>query len=365
MNNHIKNIKKGLLVIITIVFTINLLTSCGPSENQTESLAPVKVNVEKSQLTAVPKSYRFTGKVTSENRTVLSTKVLGQISELSVEEGEAVKKGQILINIKNSELKAKREAAKANLEEAQVNFENLEKNYHKIKRLFDKGSAAEHELDNASTAYRSAKARVTSIRQNINEIEELIKYTNLVSPIDGFISKKYLNEGDMAAPGQPLLAIESLDNLEIEINVPEFEIKLFQPGDPVSAEINAVEGTHLEGRIDRVVPSSAFSGSQYIVTVRLDHKYEQVHPGMFARVNLLKGQEQKILIPKEAIHEKGQLSGVFTLNQQGKAMLRWIRLGQEYPDGVEVLSGLGPEETYILSSAGRIADGMPVEVASN
>jgi hypothetical protein len=83
---------------------------------------------------------------------------------------------------------------------------------------------------------------------------------------------------------------------------------------------------------------------------------------MFAHVSLTSGKQEKIIIPNEVIHQRGQLTGVYTINQQGESMLRWVRLGKSYPEGTEVISGLSQGEKIISSFEGKPAAGLKVEI---
>ena len=83
---------------------------------------------------------------------------------------------------------------------------------------------------------------------------------------------------------------------------------------------------------------------------------------MFAHINLVSGKHEKIIIPNEIIHKRGQLTGVYTINQQGESMLRWVRLGKTYPEGTEVISGLESGEQVITAFEGKPAAGLKVEI---
>ena len=286
---------------------------------------------------------------------------MGQIQKIWVKEGQQVTKGQILININNNELEAKLAAAKAGRAEANAKLVNSEKHYQRINRLFEKGSATQSELDNAVTAYESAKSRMQALTGSVNELKELLSYTQLKSPIDGVVTAKMANEGDMATPGNPMLAIESVSDIKIVAQVPEFELELFEIGDPVLVFIKANREEPFKGWVDQVVPSSQFSGSQYKVNIKMLFT-KGIKPGMFARISLMKGSDEKILVPLQSIYSRGQLSGVYTVNQQGESMLRWVRLGKTYPEGVEILSGLDRGESLIISADQKLEDGAMVEI---
>jgi len=239
-------------------------------------------------------------------------------------------------------------------------MENTIKNFNRIKSLFEKGSATQKELEDMNGAKEAAITQHQQAKQQLTEIKDYLSYANLISPINGFVSKKMINVGDMANPGQPILALESMEELKIETNIPEFEISKFEVNDSVKIVVSAANLNQVNGIVERIVPSSSFSG-QYKVIVALSTQYQNLKPGMFAKVNLLKSKESKLLISKKSIITKGQLTGVYTVNQQGEAMLRWIRLGKEYGNNVEVLSGLTAGEQLIISSSSKITDGILVK----
>ncbi|MEQ6122215.1 efflux RND transporter periplasmic adaptor subunit [Reichenbachiella sp. MALMAid0571] len=356
---------KKLKISIWILTIVLGLSSCKPGENKEEVVNPLKVMVQKVAPFEKSGQFQFPGKVKADDKLTLSTKVIGQVEQVYVDNGETVKKGQLLLKIRSNDISSQLDAAKASLTEAEAALSNTQKNYERIKRLYDKGSATQKEFDDISTAQEIGKARTESVNQSIKEINELLRYTNLKSPINGFVSQKFVNKGTMATPGNPLIMLESLDNLKIEITVPEFEIGLFNQGDSVQIEINDIGKKPLEGFVEYIVPSTSFSGTQYRVIVQLKENNKDLKPGMFARVNLLKNTERKIIVPQHALFQRGQLSGIYTVNQQGEAMLRWIRLGKEYPEGVEVLSGLEAGEQFILSSESKLTDGAKVEITKS
>lgn len=349
------------LSILMIALT-GVMGSCNKDKEVEITEIALKVEVQEIKSTHKAKELQFTGIVEADDKMVLSTKILGQVKKVLVKEGDKISRGQLLVEINSNDILSKLKGAKASLKEATVSLTNVKKNYERIKNLTEKGSATQRELDDITTAKEVGEARMESISQSISELNELLTYANLRSPISGFVSQKFINAGDMATPGSPLLALESLDNLIVSINVPEFEIGMLEENDPVTVKIDALKNATCKGVIEKIIPSSAFSGAQYKVNVAFKSLNENVKPGMFARVDLYKNKEAKILIPSTSIRNRGQLTGLYTVNQQGEAMLRWVRIGQEYPEGTEVLSGLSEGEKIIISSDSKLADGMKVEI---
>ena len=355
-------INKIQALSLMMIGLVAVISSCSKESEEEIEQAAVKVEVQKIKSIDKAKELQFTGIIEADDKLVLSTKIVGQITNVLVKEGDKIKQGQLLVEINSNDIKSKRNAVSASLREAQASLENVNKNYERIKILAQKGSATQRELDDITTSKEVGESKVVSIQASIKELNELLTYANLKSPISGFVSQKFVNVGDMATPGSPLLALESLDNLKASINVPEFEIGMLDENDPVQVKIDALPNKTYRGVIEKIIPSTAFSGAQYKVNIAFESLDRNVKPGMFARVNVNKNLESKILIPASTIERRGQLHGVFTVGQQGEAMLRWVRIGETYPEGTEVLSGLSQDETIIISSEAKLYDGMKVEI---
>lgn len=352
---------RPIIKISIVLAVVTGLAACG-SENKTESIIEQPIAVEALEIGRqnIPSDLHYSGQVKSHNQSVLSTKIMGQVSNVLVKAGDHVSKGDLLITIKSKGVNAQLAAAKAMLSEAKAAQLNATKSYNRIKVLKAKGSATQQELDQATSAKDMANARVESARHQVASIEELISYSSLRSHIDGFVSAKYVNPGDMANPGSPLLALESTQMLKIEINVPEFEVGLFNEGDALVIQLNAFADQSFKGVVDKVIPSSAFSGTQFQVSVLLENAPKGVKPGMFGRVSRKGAKSEKVIVPESSLIQKGQLTGVFVISDQEEAMLRWLRIGRKMAQGYEVLSGLDQGERIVISSVDRLRDGMKV-----
>ena len=350
---------KKNIIIATIASSI-FLASCG-SEEETALPTRDAIQVTTAQLHKTEQfvKHQFSGKIKADDKTVLSTKIIGQIEQVLVKEGEKVRKGQLLVKIQSNDLSAKQSTAKSGVKAAKLNMDNTSKNYSRIKNLHAKHSATDKELEDMSVANEAAIAGYNDAKHHLAEINDYLSYANLRSPINGFVSQKMINVGDLAKPGFPILIIESLSELKIELSIPEFEISKFELNDNVTISVDAANLIAGKGNVDRIIPSTA--SGQFKVIVSLTEQNELLKPGMFARVNLLKDKENVLLIDKQLLVIKGQLTGIYTVNQQGEAMLRWIRLGKEYGDKAEVIAGLIDGEKIITSTTSKLTDGALVK----
>ncbi len=352
---------KKILLLLGIIIT----TSCGDDKTTSYRGDEAAVKVKLGTIASNNESFLSTsGTVEAVNSAKLSTRMMGYVERIPVKTGDKVRKGSLLVRLNNAELSAKKAQVSASIAEAEVARNNAEKDLKRFKALFADNSASQKELDDMRTRYEMAAARVEAARQMKNEVDAQFKYTNIRAPFDGVVTGTFIDEGNMASPGMPLIAIEGPSQFEVTTRIPENEIDKIQPGLEVKVKIKAID-TVLTTVVSEVSPSAVNSGGQFVVKAVLDQVPKEMRSGMYATVEFpLEGNQsnQAILIPQKAITTRGQLQGVYTVSTQNTAVLRWLRLGKTYGDYVEVLSGLAADESFILSSEEKLYNGAPVQI---
>lgn len=172
--------------------------------------------------------------------------------------------------------------------------------------------------------------------------------------------EKRSEEGALAAPGQPLLVVETLDDLKAIVEVPEADINRFATGDSATIEVGAAGNVQRRGVVTQINPAGNYASRQFEVQVRLPRDGTSgLKSGMYAQVLYPADAERALTVPAQALVTRGQLTGLFAI-EDSTALLRWIRTGQRHGDRVEVLSGLRPGDRYIADASRRILDGQPV-----
>lgn len=356
---------KSLNLLIAAVIVAMLAQSCGRNNaDNTQATETVKVNAESIQLTTVPKKFHYTGTVSSVNQSTLSTRLMGQISKVMVNEGDAVTKGQLLVSIRSNDIQAKQKQVEANIIQAKAAYKHASDDFNRIQTLRNSNSATQKELDDITVHLEMTKAQLEAAKKAKDEVLEMLSYADIRAPYNGVITQKFVDGGDMANPGMPLLAIEAPGLFEVIAKVPESEIYKVEKGDEVEVMIDACE-QKIKGHISHISPSSRFSGSQFDARISLmptDKQVQAIRSGVFAHVNHLKGEEQKLLVPSSMVVERGQLKGVWTVSQANQALLRWVRLGKSFDNQIEVLSGLSEGNKLIVSAEGRLFDGAQLQL---
>ncbi|MEQ9405951.1 MAG: efflux RND transporter periplasmic adaptor subunit [Cyclobacteriaceae bacterium] len=351
-------------IISKIVLIAAITLSCGSSNNDQkvfESEA-VRVTVAKASLTASGQFITSSGKLEAMNSANLSTRMMGNISNVKVKVGDKVEKGQLIVTINSRDLLAKKSQVEASILQAQSALQNAEKDFNRFTTLHKKGSASEKELDDMTTRYEMAKAGLEAARQMSNEVEAQFAYANIRAPFTGVVTNTFVKTGDMANPGMSLATIEETGQYQAVVLVSESDISQITKGSIAIVSIKSLEST-MRGTVTEISRSAKNTGGQYLVKIDLEESMSEALPGMYVSAQLSSSDgagKGLLMIPMQALVKKGQLEGVYSIGDNDTAILRWLRLGRELDGKVEVLSGLAPDETFILSAEGRLFNGAKI-----
>ncbi|WP_456427275.1 efflux RND transporter periplasmic adaptor subunit [Rhodocaloribacter sp.] len=356
--------RKTSLILSSLSLIVALsLSACGDDASPArEEPAPTPVRLQKVERTQTAPAHRYPGTLQGESRVQLSTRMMGRIAYLRVEEGDRVRRGQTLVRLRSEDVEAQKEQVLANLREAEAALANAETNYRRMQALYEAESATKKEFEDAATGYEMAQARVAALRGKLDEVEEALTYTVVTAPFDGYVVQKRAEEGDLAAPGAPLLVVEDTRRLKVVAQAPERDVDRLAVGDTVDVEVGAPGDRTTRGVISRINPSAHPTSRRFDVHVRMLGDTSAFKSGMYARVVVRQGTRAVIAVPEAALLHRGQLTGLFTVDPENRALLRWVRTGKRLGDKVEVLSGLREGEVYVAASEGRLADGQKVRI---
>lgn len=355
------------LYTILIGTALLVLSSCNSDGKKTlaDNAAAVPVAIKEVAQNHNGGYLGVSGKIQAVNSAELGTRMMGHVSKIYFNVGDKVKKGQLLVSINNTDLQAKLAQVNAGITEAKAAYDNAEKDHERFKTLFAENSASQKEMDDMATRFEMAKARLEAANQMKNEINAQFAYSNITAPFGGVITGKFAEVGDMAHPGMPLVALEAPGDFEVIAMVPESEIAKINSDATVDVLIKSV-GASIKGKLKEVSTSAKNTGGQYLVKAALHPTEAKLFSGMFATVQIPVANQSDTLaavrIPRSAIVTSGGLKGVYTISDQNRALLRWLRLGKVYGDQIEVLSGLDAGEQYIISAEGKLYNGAKVSI---
>jgi len=383
-----------------------IVLSCGSKEDFSKTASPPqKVKIEKVQASPVEDTYEAMGTVRSKTISVMSSKVLGRIVSIPVREGDRVKAGQLLVEIDDRELKAQIDKSRAGLKETQYALDETEKairageaekqaadarlalassTLDRYKGLYERRSVSLQEFDEVRTKQTAARAdadqaserlqalvakknqaiaRIDQAKADAVNAETFLSYTRILSPIDGIVTSKPADIGQMASPGTHLLTVEDEGHYRLEALVEEARIGRIRLGDPVSVSIDALGQKPTTGQVSEIVPALDPASRSYIIKIDLRSPDSSTlfRSGLFGRARFNTGTKQVLTVPVQSVLERGQLTFVYVVDPAKIAHMRLIQTGKPYGDRVEVLSGLSQGDVVILEPLSAVKDGAAVE----
>ena len=358
-----------LLTFIAALLTLNACSSKVNLEPNVNTDTPIAVTVA-TPSSGGQESTNISGQIEAAQSANISTRVMGFIKLLKVKVGDHVNKGQLLAVISNQDIVAKRAQADAMIAEAQAALKNAQKDFDRFSVLYQQQSATAKEQDDVTLQLASAKSRLEAAEQMRNEASAQLNYTNLTAPFAGVVTQKLADAGSMANPGMPLLTIEQSGSYQVSASVPENTIDKIKAGEKAILSVSAINKT-IYGEVTEISQSSRFTGGQYIIKISIaDIDKIGLYAGMYVGVSIplakpaatSNDQDAQVLVKTSSIENRDQLTGLYTISSNNTALLRWVRLGKIYGNKVEVLSGLGKHEQYIVSADGKLYNGAPVKI---
>lgn len=351
-------------IYLKALATALVLTACGSEEKNNDKAATSSEAVQVTLATAQPAPAAITevsGALEPAQNAVLSTRLMGYVESVPAPVGTAVQKGDLLVNISASELQAQLQQARAQIESAETAFKNAEKDYKRYQELLKSKSVTQREYEQVQQAYEARRAQLTGAREQRKQVLGQLAYAQIKAPFAGTVTQVMVEAGDMANPGMPLLALEGTGNWEVVSRVSEGKVALLKQGDEVQVNIPALQQMYA-ATITSVSSSSRHSGGQYEVRASLSLKEaDGLYSGMFARLQFADSTATtSYYIDRDALINKGDLTGIYTVSESGTAILHWLKIGETQGNKVEVLTGLSPNEKYVKSYRGKIYNGAPI-----
>ncbi len=346
------------------------------------------VETEKVARRDVVARVKATGEINPKRKVEIQSKVIGEILSLPVREGDAVRAGQIVVEIEKATYEAARDQAKAALDQSSVNLEraraelaNSELSFKRTSGLFAEGIASQDALDRARLERDSAEIAVRSQQQAIRQahsafqraIEDLDR-TTIRAPMDGFVTALNVEKGETAVmgtmnfQGSVLMVIGDLSEMVAEVEVSESEVVPLALGQEAVVHLDALGETVLAGKVAEIGSSGVKQGDvvKFKVKIGLDSPDRRVKPGMTARVEIVTQRAKGVLaVPQQAVQmrwvdEKGKEAdrregdasqrevSVAYLIDAGKATRREVKTGVHDELWVEIDAGLAEGNEVIL-----------------
>jgi RND family efflux transporter MFP subunit len=347
-----------------------LLAICGLALNLAPALAqkpsngppPALVQVGKVLQKNVETKVTLAGTAEPHRLITVAARVEGMVTQGLVEDGQAVKKGQVLVRLDTSRLGPRLAEAKAMLKETEATLRQFKRDLKRQKILHTKKSVALKSFEDAQTSVERQYAAVDRQRQQIKQLELDLKYSTVRAPLAGVVVLRQAFVGEWVKKGGPVARLSVLDPLKVVVPVPERYLPALATGAKACASADALPGREFCGQIQAIIPSGDYKSRTFPVQLRLPNPGGEIKPGMLVRVTLgVSRQHDALLVPKDALVMSGTSQKVFAVIA-GKAVAIPVDLVAAHGNLMEVTGALKDGMTIVTLGNERLFPGQPVNI---
>ena len=380
--------KKGrlfLIVAIVALMVFGILYWTGV-------LDPVR-EVEVTTVSLIYPSQAYTvlnasGYVVAQRKAAVASKGTGRLETLNVEEGNRVKKGQVIARLENADLQAAINQAQANVNTAKANLARIEAEikdarakFERFSRLIQSKAIAQSDYDTAEAGLQQLLAGKTAALSQIKAAEAGLKagqvaldYTLIRAPFDGVILTKNADVGEVVAPfgssinaKAAVVTMADLDSLIVEADVSEVNLEKVKKGQPCEIQLDSLPGLRFPGQVHMIVPTADRSKATVMTKVKFLEKDERVLPEMSAKVAFLtrqstKEEKPRVAVPPSALIDQKGKTWVY-LVEKGTVREIQVQKGPPLADFIEIPQGLKAGERIVLKPGRNLRNGTKIKIA--
>lgn len=346
-----------------VALAIPAVACGGKHESKGAAPAPVVAATARAEAAELPDRVELYGTVAADKTAAVSSRVMANVVAVSVKPGDLVQPGDVLVEIDPATAKGQESEAKGALAQARAGFALAERNYQRYQALAKSGSASELELDMARMQYEQAKGAVQQGEGAVEAASSVARETRVTAPFAGRIGARMVEPGDLAAPGRPLVTIESAAGRRLVVQVPSTTVAAsgLGAGQKISVRIDGVAG-EMTGVVAEMTPGA--DPASHTFTAKIELKGAPVATGLTGRAFVDAGKRKTVLVPVGAVVKSGGIPMVAIRDAEGKARSRAVTTGEERDGKVEILSGLSGGETVLVGLTALPADGAVVTAAT-
>jgi RND family efflux transporter MFP subunit len=393
----------GLVILGIGAVAISACGSDRPATAVLESANPLRqVRIATAEETEVARTVTATGTLAAEDHVILGTKVVGRVSEIGVDLGSRVRKGQAIARIDPNDYRLRVNQAEAALQQARVRLglpaegnsdrvdpeqtalvrqaaavlKEARQTHGRMMELLNRNLIARAELDAAVSqlavaegryqdAIEEARNRQGVLVQRRSEVEiarQQLADTVIVSPMDGAVSARQASVGQYLTAGAPVVTLVKIDPLRLRLAVPEREARAVRIGQAVELTVEG-DPAKYEGRVARLSPAIAENNRTLLIEAEVPNAQGVLRPGSFAKADIFVEVGQQIItVPRDSILTFAGIEKVLTV-ADGKAVEKRVRTGRRVAERVEVIEGVAVGDRIVVQP-GNLVAGQPVTVVN-
>jgi len=324
------------------------LLLAGPVLAQTGASATV-------ELRQVDDVYAADAIIESVRQATVSAQIAGQLTQLLVDAGDRVKRGQLLARIDTREADAQVASAGAKVAQAEAALAQAQLEHERTRNLVAQGFVSQSALDKADADLKTARAAFDAARAGTTQAATGRSFAELRAPIDGVVTRRLMEPGELASPGRGVVEIHDPAALRAVGTIPQFMLPRTARVDSAEIELPSLQRRVKAARVTMLPAADPRLLSTQVRAELPADAPPGIVPGTAAKVLVPIGRSQKLVVPAAAVIRRSELTAVYVLTESGARQLRQVRVGNRVADdAVEVLAGLSAGERVALDPrAGR------------
>lgn len=313
-----------------------------------ETIAVEAVPVTSGELVA---HYNATASLQAEHAASVIAELPGTVLSIDVEEGDHVRKGQVL-----ARLDADR--SRLTLRQNEAELGKLQNDLNRNERLVDRKLIPATTFDQSQSQFLAQRADTELARMKVRKSE-------IVAPFDGIVTRRWIKRGQFMAANSKAFDIADFSDLTTRLSIPERDAAALKVGQAVDISVDAMPDQRFSGTVERIAPIVDEASGTVAVTVAADNASKQLRPGLFCRLDIAFDRiANAVLLPKAALQGGGNDSVVYVISD-GKAKRTRVTLGRENGARVQVLDGVVPGAMVVTAGQAALRDGAEVQVLGN
>ncbi|MEW5898143.1 MAG: efflux RND transporter periplasmic adaptor subunit [Bacillota bacterium] len=373
---------RGQAIFLIFLLVLFVAGGCGGKQQPTAGAeggrgGAVPVKTAKAKMGALEAANVVSGKLEAGQSANVVAKVPGKVAAVHVDVGSAVRAGQVLITLDNTDQAARLEQAKAGvaaaesaLAVAQTAYAVAEANYQRGKQLLEQGAIpqavfeAEYELKYKQAkeqVERALPAQLAQARANLALAESAYNDSFVRAPISGLVTARNVNPGEMASNMAPVISLANLDKVEVKATVGESLVNQLKQGQKVQVKISAVSDKPFTGVVTSIAPAADPVSKGFPVKIQIDNPKHLFKPGMFAEVQLGPPPGEALLVPREAVI-KAEDKNVVWVIKDGQAQKKEVQVGESDGRQIVITAGLTDGEEVVVAGQESLQEGVKLEV---
>ncbi len=323
-----------------------ILAACSGPKEETAAAADhdeaAIVDIDIAHTRAVPERRSYTANVEADNINNIAPAVANRIRSISVDVGDHVSRGQVLVTLDP-----------ATADQQRLSLENTELEYNRAVELLRIGAGTQRAVDQLKAQLDAARAQYRNTLDN----------TVLRSPVSGVVTARNYDPGDMTGQLPVLTVGQVTPAVKVVINVNENDLSRIARGMDVDITFDAFPGENFSGRITRIQPAVDVASRTFAAEVKVANPHGRILPGMFARAEIDLGSNERVVVPDRAIVKQSGSAGKYVYVYRGGSVdYRKVEVGQRIDDSYELLSGINDGDTVVTAGQSRLADGATVTI---